>query len=306
MKKIIYFVAALIYFSCFCESKVYSQEGPKKKYRAFFDSVTMKRYTDSIGLYSDFNERFEVVPIEKFYQYHSDFSSMFNTFFVPPSFSIYGKYQNFQFNLNLQSPYFTDPATSIRYENRIRIYPAITTGNIFYLVMLRDLKDITTTPVPVYTQTSRKAYYSIQQTTAGSKFDEISPTDVTTTISDIKRFQSAWNYIANIYTPPLAFSKDDRSFSYSIIEYDRLLSPAFPYWDMAREKTYALSNVVVRIFPGVYEESQSHLMRFCLMLRLYTVNALGQYKEIPNKAIFDNIDPCPNVCPDPITDIKIP
>lgn len=319
MKKIIYFVAALIYFfflSILNGSAQPSDKPQNNSYLAFYDSVTLKKINDSPIVYAALREKFKIVSLNKFTQFRNNFNEIFNntiqiTHSFPIPFSIFKKYQEFQDKLKLQDTQFVDE-TNTSFLNIVRVYPAIDTNKIFYLVLMREIEQLpgATPPAPT---TDRAIYYIIKNNAPFGErdvqFSEVpaNPTDMGKIEDDIKNFQTKFDSIIQVQSSGLTSLtfRQERSFSYPIAEYDELLGDQPGFWNVANEKNDQNSNVIVRIFPGIDRDVPKDV-RFRLMLKLYRYTLFGGYQEIQGKGIFDNIDPCPNVCPDSLTDIKKP
>jgi hypothetical protein len=329
MKKAPYLITALVYFLLLygCNSdnpkptttdsipgkKITSirREGNKDKPVAFGDRKMINKIKGNPKFYDSVSSELDILTLEDFDKFRDSFSSMLNLVntrqskiqFFPLPLSIYEKYNGFQKYLKLQSSDF--PEAGKIFQNKIRVYPAIDANNIFYLVFMRETHDITagTSSLPM---SDTSLYYSLRYNkpygATDCRFNPVAKIDTVQMAQDIKKFQSILQDIAA--NSSMTFRKE-RSFSYSIEQYNNLLNGRYPNWEnMGSQQTNELSNVVIRIYPGIDTRNKNDV-RFRLMLQLCMFTTNG-YKAMTDKWIFDNMDPCPNVCPNPLTDIQKP
>lgn len=305
MKKTSYLITALIYFlflSVF-NGKAQKPHAPdRKRQLAFFDSNMLKKIEEDKEGYLILKRDFSLLRIEDFYRYSGDFLSTFSIASPPLTFSIYEKYNGFQSVLDLQDHESIEPGPPQEtYTKMIRIYPAIDAGNNFYLVMLKEKRKKNPAATDSCT-TITETFYAVRQA-AFSGLGPVLTGSVRTTREDILRFQATFNRITNGPGGRFTYNKE-MSFSYSIEKYDLLLGSDAGFWNVKAEQGSKTSQVVVRIFPGIDRDDPNHV-KFRLMFRLYLYDIpTDTYQEIQGKGIFDNIDPCPNVCPFSTTAIK--
>lgn len=279
------------------------QDTSNYKHLAFFDQNVFDSLQSHPMFLAKFFAEFKPVPKSDFQKYYSNFITIFNPGgsgsiinYIPLTFSIYDKYNDFQNYLNLQSIGYTDILSGINFKNKIRIYPAIDTNKQLYLVLMGERQDTSSfsKPAPVL---DTSIFYSIKD----DNFDMVHKgNEMTQTKIDIKNFQNIWIGF-NQTNPGLTFDAV-KSFSYSIEEYNELLSNIPPFWDVVSDQTNSASNMVVRIYPVIDEDNLSHV-KFRLILKLGK-KISGGYSEITSKPFFDDMDPCPRVCPDPASELK--
>lgn len=263
------------------------------KHLAFVDDAFLKKLKDSSYLFPVILSDFTIVPKTEFKKYYDNFIEAFRPdnsdspiqSYPLLSFSIYNKYNGFQSHLRLQNTEFTD-LSGRKYSNKIRIYPAIDPGRQFYLVLMRETKEIGSASDPF---SDLSVFYTIKN----DDFQE--GKDAIQTRKDIKNFQTIWRKLGTKFY-------ECQSFSYSIGEYNKLLGNTPGYWNVAGAQTDPSSNIVVRISPAIDDHDPSKkILR--LVFRLYQ-KIRGGYTEIMSKNYFDNMDPCPTVCPDKLTQIN--
>jgi hypothetical protein len=183
----------------------------------------------------------------------------------------------------------TDPAKL--FKNRIRIYPAINPGNEFYLLIMSEKQDLLSTSV-TDPETNLTRYYTIKQN--GS----VPVASTTQAETDIRKFQTVWlNTVAPLY--PQYIFDSTRSFTYSIEEYDELLSNATGYWNWRQYQSNQSPKEMVKVFPIIVTDDPSYPSHalFKLVFVPYNQRLLGGYRRDNTRGFFDNMDVCPEKCP---------
>lgn len=254
----------------------------------YLDPENLKKW-DSSGDFAEIKRRFEGYPKPLFTTHHQNFFDFFNTArhpiqsFVPPTFSIYDKYLNFQRLLGLRNPEFM--IQGVAYKNKVRVYPAIDQQDVFYLVFIAEKQKASGN---AQGETSLGIYFKMKDVFEMIPLDEMIEAD-----NDIRKFQSYWADV--VRTNPTYTFYNKKSCSYSIADYNELLGPTSVFWNVTGAKTDPASKLAVRIYPVIdTRDRQNTVLR--LVLKLTEKTAQG-YSEIQDKEYFDNMDPCPTACP---------
>lgn len=272
-------------------------ELPIHKRLVFFNTETLAQLKDTKDL--DKLQKNGFIPVDKsdYVKYSSYFESIFNignpsssiADYIPRGFLIFDKYNDLQHYLGVREVY-ADPATK-KIENWLRIYPALDASKMFYLVFMAEKIDKNVIPKPD-TVTDRRVYYAL-----GSNGLEMVPLNqMTQTEIDIRNFQTVWGGLNDPLHTDYYFDKVN-SFSYSISEYNELLGNTEIYfWNLDKYKTDSKPRKEIRIVPIIDTMNIKHI-KLRLVLLPYLYNFLGNPKVDDNKAYFDNMFPCPSICP---------
>jgi hypothetical protein len=274
-----------------------TSETTKYKRLVFFDTKTIKELTEDKSLSYLLEKGFIPYNKEDFEKFASYFTSIFKvgsvnstiSDFSPRAFSIYYKYHDFQHFLGIKQPFADAPTNNI--ENWVRVYPALDGNKVFYLVFMSEKID--KTKLMPDTVSDRRVYYVINEDGLGM----IPLNEMNSTEADIARFQEAWRNLSDPNHPNYRFVKVN-SFSYSIGDYDELLGNSQNYfWDLNKYKNDSRSRKETRIVP-VIDTLNTDSIRLRLVLLPYKPNFLGTKLIIDDdRAYFDNMYPCPTICP---------
>lgn len=275
---------------------------------AFLNKNLLEKIERDQIKYKEFYDEFEIIPEEDFEKYHINFKTAFQIGtgnpliqrFNPLPFSIYAMYNDFQFNLHLQSETFVETSLGVTksFNNKVRIYPAIgVTDKVFYLVFMGEKEEITNLPSG-YITTYRSSYYKVKHFSTGlidASFQQVADGEKSSVEADIKNFQAI---LAGFNSPqPSGYVYDTvYSFSYSIKDYNELLGNTGAYWNLASAQTDPNSGEYIVVVPIIYDKVPNH-RSFKLALVVYKKNQAGQYEQDASRGRFNHMDVCPDKCP---------
>lgn len=270
------------------------QDGDSVSRIAFVDKND-KSFTDSVqAIYRA--KGLKIVDKKDYYEYFNYFATLFTIEesgpvikdFKPFPFSIYEMYNGMQQDLVMKEPTEDLGGTPpVIVDNIFRIYPAIDAAKKeFYLVILKEQEKPAFPPSTVLAGD----YYSIRGDVFGKHPDK------TAAETDIKTFQSVWGAMKDPKNPTYKFA-ECRSFSYSVENYDQLLSKSVPFWGLDDcKKDLTLKNRVIMLVPVIDNHDPKDVR-----LRLVAIahrKAGNYYSQEYGLDFFDNMYPCPTQCPD--------